>query len=137
MFSLLVICVIANATKNYTLSHEYYWLKYQDVVMNNNLIMIKQDIVDLISKKINNKQYKKLDGCIKIVNVSNKEIFSSIKNAADIYNIDPSYLRKVAVASISNHNRSAAKCKWLLYDDYLKLNNLTDEEAQKSLFFVI
>ena len=28
--------VIANASKNYTLSHEYYWLKYQDVVINNN-----------------------------------------------------------------------------------------------------
>ena len=128
--------VIANASKNYTLSHEYYWLKYDDVIISDNCVVMKQEIMNLIINQKENKQSKKIDGCIKIVNISNNELFSSIKNAADFYDIDSSYLRKVAVASITNKKRSAAKCKWLLYDDYLKLNNLTDGEARKSLFFI-
>ena len=128
--------VILKACKCYNLSHGYYWLKYDDVIIDDDCIIIKQEIIDLIINKNENKQSKKIDGCIRIVNISNNELFSSIKNAADFYNIDSSYLRKVAVASITNKKRSAAKCKWLLYDDYLKINNLTDEEACKSLFFV-
>lgn len=91
----------------------------------------------MIINKTKNEKYQKINGCIRIVNVSKNELFSSIANAANTYNIDSSYLRKVAVASITNAKRSAAKCKWLLYDDYLKLNNLTDEEARRSLFFIV
>lgn len=128
--------VISNASKNYTFSHGYYWLKYQDVIIHNNSITIKPEILDSILRNINNKLYQKTDGCLKIVNVTNNELFSSIVKASNIYNIDSSYLRKVAIASVTNKNRSAAKCKWLLYDDFLKLNNLTNKEAQNSLFFV-
>lgn len=127
---------IIGAAKGRNKSHGFYWLYKDDIDILEGMPQIKTQIKEIITKDQINKKYNKDSGCIKIVNITTNELFSSIANAAKHYNIDSSYLRKTAVASITNDKRTAKKCKWLLYDDYLKIYHLTNEEAGKSLFFV-
>lgn len=127
--------IINYAAKHRTSSHDYYWLYRDDIsVSEDGSIVIKDNIKDLILT-LSLSNYKE-NGCIRIVNITNNQLFSSVNEASIHYNVDSSYLCKVAKASLTNKNRTAKKCKWLLYKDYLKINSLTDEEAQKSLFFV-
>ncbi|MCM1232644.1 MAG: hypothetical protein NC489_21165 [Ruminococcus flavefaciens] len=127
---------ISGASKRRMKSHGFYWLCREDINFFEGVPQIKGNIKEeLIQKRIKNR-YNKEDGRIKIVNITTNELFSSISNAAEKYGIDSSYLCKTAKASATNNNRTASKCKWLLYEDYLIKNNITSEEAEKSLFFV-
>lgn len=127
---------INGAAKRRSICHDFYWLYKDDIEILNKTPKIKQHIKKiLLNNQLAKNSYKE-DGRIKIVNITNNELFSSIAIAAKHYNIDPSYLRKVAVASITNNKRTAQKCKWLLYDDYLNIFHMTKNEAQKSLFFI-
>lgn len=40
---------------------------------------------------------------------------------------------------MSCKDKSVTACgkHWMIYDEYLKENNLTESEAQKSLFFIV
>lgn len=127
---------INGSAKRKSICHGFYWLYKNDVDILDEIPKIKQHIKEAILNNQLTKNCRKEDGHIKIVNITNNELFSSIALAAKHYNIDSSYLRKTAIASTSNNNRTAKKCKWLLYDDYLKIYHLTNDEAQKSLFFI-
>ena len=128
---------INRASKCRNIVHGFYWLCKNDVDVSDVKPKIKCHIIEELIDDPKHVKRKKENGCLKIVNVTKNELFTSIQNATKHYNIDPSYLRKVATLSIYNKNRTAKKCKWLLYNDYLLLNNITDEDAKKHLLLII
>ena len=88
--------------------------------------MTNKEIEDRLAKS--NKRHGRL-----IVNVTNNELFTNATLAAEKYNVkNPCSIN----TSCRERKYKVKKCIWVYYEDYLKENNLTDEEARKSLFFV-
>lgn len=70
----------------------------------------------------------------KVISLEDKLVFQSMKNASEYYGF-----RTFTRIGMSCKDKSVTACgkHWMIYDEYLKENNLTESEAQKSLFFIV
>ena len=68
------------------------------------------------------------------MSLEDKLVFQSMKNASEYYGF-----RTFTRIGMSCKDKSVTACgkHWMIYDEYLKENNLTESEAQKSLFFIV
>lgn len=85
---------------------------------------------DDIDKKIKdaNKRHGRL-----VVNLTNKELFVNSSVAAEKYGVN----NPCSINTVCREGKGKIKnCNWQYYEDYLKENNLTDEEVRKSLIFI-
>lgn len=75
----------------------------------------------------------------RVVNVTDKIVYNTIKEANNAMGFLPvdSHISAVCKGKrrSAGKNSNGQKIIWKYYDDYLKENQLTDEEAHKSLFF--
>lgn len=67
---------------------------------------------------------------VKVVCLDTKEIYNSFKSA--IKHTKNSYWD----IRLSCENKETRKLHWQYYEDYLKMNNLTDKETENNLFFI-
>lgn len=105
-----------------------YWAREENIEIINSVPTLKKSYKEIIlNKKVE---------ITKVVNITNNELFSSLAEASKFYKVSYSNIAKAAKEYANGKNRKCKNCEWLLYKDYLKLNNLTDEEARKSLFFI-
>lgn len=116
------------AALNGCLCMDSYWAREENIDLVNSIPILKQEF----KEKILNKKVV----ITKVVNVTNNELFSSLAEAAKSYEVNYSNIAKAAKEYFKGKNRKCKNYYWLLYKDYLQLNNLTDEEARRSLFFV-
>lgn len=104
------------------------WMFYDDYLLMNK---------DNINEKIimaNDDIYKHKNSYKPIVNVEQNQLYSSIINATKVNNLKSN--ARIGQAC-KNRNETAYKHHWMYYDDYLKENNLSNEEARMRLFFVV
>ena len=107
---------------------EYYsWMFYDDYLNSS-----EEDII-LRIRKANDMSFKRPNNINAIVNIENHQLYSSAKIAAQVNNLK-SFAR--INQACNDTSQTAYKHHWMYYKDYLKLNNLTDKEAYRSLFFV-
>lgn len=75
----------------------------------------------------------------KVVNITDKIVYKTIKDANNVsgFSSNDSHISAVCRGKrkSAGKNTNGKKIKWQYYNDYLKDNNLTDEEAHMSLFF--
>jgi hypothetical protein len=89
-----------------------------------------------IQKFVNDNQSGKMNA-IKVVCLTTNEVFGSIAFASKTTGIP-----RIGITNCCNNIKQQHKShngkitKWKFYNDYLKENNLTDEEARKRLFFI-
>lgn len=74
---------------------------------------------------------------IQVVCLNDKRIFSSKIKASRFYKVCERDIRKCCEGIKEYHRKKdGTLLTWMYYDDYLKQNNLTDEEARQSLTFI-
>lgn len=118
-----------SAALNGSLCMDSYWAREENIEFNNSIPVLKNSFKEIIlNKKV---------GITKIVNITNNELFSSLAEASKLYKVSYGNIAKAAKEYANGKNRKCQNCYWLLYKDYLKLNNLNDKEARRSLFFVV
>lgn len=107
---------------------EYYsWMYYEDY------LKTSEEEIMLRIRKANDMSFKRPNNVKAIVNIEAQQLYSTIKTAAKVNNLKSSARIGQACKDVS---QTAYKHHWMYYEDYLKQNNLTDEEARKRLFFV-
>jgi hypothetical protein len=110
----------------------YYWLRRNDIELIDSVPSVKESTKIEI---INNAKDKDKN-LIPVVNITTMEYFDSLARAASIYRVQYSNIRTAAKELSNGHKRTCKGCEWLLYKDYLDINNLTDIEARKNLIFI-
>lgn len=115
----------------------YYWVKKTDVLFVESVPVIKDDIKELILKNELEQKQKKLSKMVQVVNIENNKIFESYAQAAKHYDTNYNCIKNAAKQFAQGKNRTCKGYHWLRYDDYLKIYNLTSEEARKRLFFIV
>lgn len=68
-----------------------------------------------------------------VVNVTKQECYIGAASASRAYNLKNT---SSIEACCKHRQKSARGCKWMYYNDYLKENNMSEEEARKSLLFI-
>lgn len=68
-----------------------------------------------------------------VVNVTNQECYVGAASASRAYGLK----NTSSIETCCKHHRKTVKgCEWMYYSEYLKTNNMTEEEARKSLLFI-
>lgn len=103
----------------------------------NKLVWVfKSEYVNMTEKDIDDMFYRANHTLVTndmVVNIETKELFQTKNLARKKYNIHNS--NKIRIVC-ENKKGTCAGFHWRFYKDYLEENNLTDEEARKSLFFI-
>ena len=123
---------INRSAREKIMGNGYYWLHRDDIEFIDSIPFVK----DSVKNEITNNMKAKQNNFVPVVNITTKECFSSFALAASIYNVKYTNIRIAAIELAKGHKRKCGGYEWLLYSDYLKINNLTDDEARKSLIFI-
>lgn len=110
----------------------YYWLRRNDIEFVNSVPSVKESTKTEIINNVKDKD----KNLVPVVNITTMEYFDSLTRAASIYKVQYSNIRTAAKELANGHKRTCKGCEWLLYKDYLDINNLTDIEARKNLIFI-
>lgn len=104
------------------------WMYYDDYNA------LSKEERDNLKYKVKCSSFRKLP---KIICITTGELFYTIQDAKKIYpqagHISECCTKKYKA---SGALKDGTRLQWMYYDDYLKENNLTDDEARKSLFFI-
>ena len=105
------------------------WMHYEDYVR-----LSEHEIEDIIK----NKNTYPIDNRVRaVIDIDTNTVFRSSKDASMYYTgKDTGKNGIMACARGVPGRKTAIDHHWKYYDDYLKENNLTDEEARKSLYFI-
>lgn len=99
------------------------------------LVWAYKDDYDLMTQEEINAKIKIANKRVgrKVINLDTKEYFANAVAASEKYNIKSS---SSIYGACKGRYKQCGGYHWQYYDDYLKENNLTDEEAHMSLFFI-
>lgn len=114
------------------MSHDYYWVHKDGVEIIDSVPTIKESVKNEIIFNMKEKQ----NNLVPVVNITTNELFPSLASAAHYYGVKYGNIKVAAQQLALGHERRCSGFKWLLYNDYLKINKTTDKEAKESLFLV-
>lgn len=105
------------------------WMYYNDY------LLISEDEITKKIELANAKDKITKHTSKKVISLEDKFVFKSMLDGSKYYGFKS--FARIGLACKDKNVTACGKKHWMLYNEYLKENNLTDEEAQKSLFFIV